>query len=72
MNTPQAMTFSLAFDPFGKLVVTLADGTQHSHAVVVRAFPIAAPNQSVSILSAEGKELVWVDDPSCYPPTNRP
>jgi hypothetical protein len=69
MNTPQAMTFSLAFDPFGKLVVTLADGTQHSHAVVVRAFPIAAPNQSVSILSAEGKELVWVDDP-CVLPAN--
>jgi hypothetical protein len=53
--------FTLAFDPFGKLVVTLADGTQHVGAVAVRAFPIAAPEQSISILSAEGKELVWIE-----------
>jgi hypothetical protein len=53
--------FSLAFDAFGKLVVTLADGTQHVGAVVARAFPIAAPDQVISILSAEGKELAWVE-----------
>lgn len=67
MSATQAVSFTLAFDPFGKLVVTLADGTQHVNAVVVRAFPIAAPEQSVSILSAEGKELVWVDDPRQLP-----
>ena len=59
--------FTLALDAFGKLVLTLADGTQHVGAVAVRAFPIAAPQQSVSILSAEGKELVWVDDPTALP-----
>jgi len=59
MNT--AMLFTLAFDPFGKLVVTLADGSQHIGAVVARAFPIATPDECISILSAEGKELVWVE-----------
>jgi hypothetical protein len=54
-------TFTLALDAFGKLVLTLADGTQHVGAVAVRAFPIAAPQQSISILSAEGKELVWIE-----------
>jgi hypothetical protein len=54
--------FTLAFDPFGKLVVTMADGTQHVGAVVARAFPIATPNQCISILSAEGKELAWVEN----------
>ncbi|WP_333842619.1 cyanophycin metabolism-associated DUF1854 family protein [Limnohabitans sp.] len=54
--------FSLAFDAFGKLVVTLADGTQHVGAVVARAFPIASPTQSISVLSAEGKELAWVEN----------
>ena len=54
--------FSLAFDAFGKLVVTLADGTQHVGAVVARAFPIASPEQSISVLSAEGKELAWVEN----------
>jgi hypothetical protein len=51
----------LTFDPFGKLVVTLADGSQHVGAVVARAFPIATPDQCISILSAEGKELAWVE-----------
>jgi hypothetical protein len=59
MNT--AMPFTLALDPFGKLVVTLADGSQHIGAVVARAFPIATPDECISILSAEGKELVWVE-----------
>ncbi len=36
--------FSLAFDAFGKLVVTMADGTQHVGALVARAFPIATPD----------------------------
>ena len=55
------MAFKLHQDAFGKLVLTLADGTQHVGVVVVRAFPIAAAEQSISILSNEGKELAWVD-----------
>lgn len=63
--------FSLAFDAFGKLVVTLADGTQHVGALVARAFPIAAPDQAISILSAEGKELAWVDNLNDLPTQER-
>lgn len=63
--------FTSAFDPFGKLVVTLADGTQHVGAVAVRAFPIAAPQQSISILSAEGKELVWIESLDALPQNER-
>jgi hypothetical protein len=29
--------------------------------VPVRAFPIAAPGEGLSLLSAEGHELVWID-----------
>lgn len=71
MSDVKPVAFTLSFNAFGKLVVTLADGTQHTHAVVVRAFPIAAPKQSVSILSAEGKELVWIDDPTALPPNEQ-
>ena len=63
--------FTSAFDPFGKLVVTLADGTAHVGAVAVRAFPIAAPQQSISILSAEGKELVWIESLDALPQNER-
>jgi hypothetical protein len=55
------IAFKLHQDPFGKLVLTLADGNQHVGVVVVRAFPIATAEQSISILSSEGKELAWVD-----------
>lgn len=57
-----SVSFQLNRDPFGKLIVTLPDGSQHPGAVVVRAFPIAQPQRSISILSPEGKELVWIDD----------
>jgi hypothetical protein len=63
--------FTLAFDSFGKLVVTLPDGTQHVGAVAARAFPIAAPQQSISILSAEGKELVWIESLDALPENER-
>ncbi len=71
MSAPMTVAFTLAFDPFGKLVVTLADGTQHVGAVVARGFPIAAPDESISILSAEGKELAWVDRLSDLPAQER-
>ena len=64
-------TFTLALDPFGKLVLTFADGTQHVGTVAVRAFPIAAPQQSISILSADGKELVWIESLDTLPDNER-
>jgi hypothetical protein len=63
--------FSLEFDVFGKLVVTMADGTQHVGALVARAFPIATPDQCISILSAEGKELAWVENINDLPAKER-
>lgn len=62
MNAVLKEAFTLVFDPFGHLTITLADGTQHKGVVVARAFPIAAPHQNISILSAEGKELAWVEN----------
>jgi Domain of unknown function (DUF1854) len=63
--------WSLSFNPLGELVVRLADGSLHTRAVAVRAFPIAQPDRSISILSAEGKELVWIDDLATVSATNQ-
>ena len=71
MSEATTLDFSLAFDPFGKLVVTLADGTVHVGAVAARAFPIATPDHCISILSAEGKELVWVENLNDLPANER-
>ncbi len=45
----------------GRLVLILADGTRHESVVPVRAFPIAAPLQGLSLVCADGKEALWVD-----------
>lgn len=71
MSDAMTVDFSLAFDPFGKLVVSLADGTEHVGAVVARAFPIATPDHCISILSAEGKELAWVENLNDLPANER-
>lgn len=57
----QRREFDLRCSPMGVWSVQLDDGNVHDRVVVVRAFPIAAPTEAVSILSAEGRELVWID-----------
>lgn len=54
------MNLQLQRNPFGRLVLTLADGTAHEGVVPVRAFPLAAPDEGVSLVSTEGHELAWV------------
>ena len=55
------MSFRLQRDAFGRLVFTGADGVAHVGVVPVRAFPIAAPGEGLSLLNAEGHELAWVE-----------
>jgi hypothetical protein len=52
--------FELQRNSFGRLVLTLPDGTVHEGVVPVRAFPLAAPAEGVSLVSAEGREVAWV------------
>jgi len=57
MQTPD---YSLSRNPFGRLVLTQADGTSHEGVVPVRAFPIAAPDDGVGMMSTDGRELAWI------------
>ncbi len=47
-------------DHFGKLVFTDEQGVAHVGTVPVQAFPIDAPGENVSLLSADGHELVFI------------
>lgn len=47
-------------DTHGRLVLVLADGSRHAAVVPVRAFPIAAPQQGLSLMATDGKEVLWV------------
>ena len=52
---------NLTRNSFGRLELTLDDGTRHVGVTPVRAFPIAAPGEGISIVSAEGREVGWID-----------
>jgi hypothetical protein len=58
-------------DAHGRLVLTLPDGTQHSGVVPVRAFPLAAPQEGLSLVGPNGHELVWLDRFDALPETVR-
>lgn len=53
--------WTLERDAFGHLGLLLR-GERHEAVVPVRAFPIAAPEQGVSIISRDGHELVWIEE----------
>jgi hypothetical protein len=52
--------FQLTRNAAGRLVYTREDET-HEGVVPVRAFPIAAPDECLSLISREGHELAWID-----------
>ena len=53
--------FQLQRDSFGRLVLTTADGERHEGVTPVRAFPIAAPDEGISLINYEGHEVGWAD-----------
>ena len=52
---------TLRRDAFNRLVLTDAEGREHPGVVVVRAFPIGAPEEGISLLDADGHELAWIE-----------
>lgn len=51
----------LSRDAFGRLVLTGADGQTLVGLVPVRAFPLVAPEESVALMAADGREVAWID-----------
>ena len=50
----------LSRNAFGRLVLTDAAGREHVGVTPVRAFPIAAPQEGLSLVGPDGHELAWV------------
>jgi hypothetical protein len=53
--------FQLSRNAFGRLVFRAADGAAHEGVMPVRAFPIAAPETGIALLSVDGHELAWIE-----------
>ncbi|MCW5655716.1 DUF1854 domain-containing protein [Hydrogenophaga sp.] len=54
-------------DNFGQLVFTDARGTEHAGVAPVRAFPVSAPDEGLSLVGADGHELLWLERLSTLP-----
>ena len=52
--------FGLSRDSFGRMVLIDAEGMRHVDVTPVRAFPTTDPQHWISIVSAEGHELVCI------------
>ena len=58
-------------DQRGLWQATLADGSVHDSVTVVRAFPIRAPEESISVIDHEGHVLCWIEHVSALNETVR-
>lgn len=61
-------TFELTRNSFGHLILTTVDGVVHEGVSPVRAFPVQAPEDGISLLNIDGKEVAWIDVISDLPP----
>jgi len=61
----------LSRNPFGKLVMIDAQGVEHVGVVPVRAHPITAPDEGISLVGTDGHELAWIDRLSAVPAEQR-
>jgi len=55
------MSTDLQRDALGHWVWTDAQGQRHEQVVVVRAYPVTAPDLGVGVMDAEGHELAWFE-----------
>ena len=65
------VNFQIHCDNFGRLVLIDAEGIRHEGVTPVRAFPIAAPDEGLSLINFEGHEVGWVDHVADLPPAIR-
>lgn len=61
----------LAFDAHGRLVLRLADGRVLEDVTAVRAFPLSAPDEGISLVGRDGRELCWIESPAGLDPASR-
>ena len=63
--------FQLERHSSGQLLLIDEQGGQHLGVLAVRAFPLAAPDEGISLIDSEGHELAWLERLSVLPPALR-
>lgn len=70
-STDASHDWRLVRQPDGRLDLIDGRGDRHVDVDVLRAFPISAPAESVSIVAADGHELAWIDTLAAVEPELR-
>lgn len=63
--------FTLTRNLAGRLQLTTHDGMIHDGVIPVRAFPIAAPEEGLSLVGSSGHELAWIPNLADVPESTR-
>ncbi|MBI3285218.1 MAG: DUF1854 domain-containing protein [Burkholderiales bacterium] len=63
--------FQLSRNAYGKLLMRNEAGEVHEGVSPVRAFPIQSPDQGISMVLSDGREVAWIDHLSDLPETTR-
>ncbi|MGY6273615.1 cyanophycin metabolism-associated DUF1854 family protein [Achromobacter denitrificans] len=53
--------FQLRRNAYGRLEFQGADGAIHEGVIPVRAFPISEPARGLSLVTGDGRELLWIE-----------
>jgi hypothetical protein len=61
----------LTRNDLGQLTLKLDDGMTHVGIVPVRAYPLSAPDEGLSLMNTDGHEVLWIDRLSALPATWR-
>ncbi|OWQ90284.1 hypothetical protein CDN99_12990 [Roseateles aquatilis] len=62
---------SLARNAFGRLMLIDALGQTHENVTPVRAHPLSAPDEGVSLVGTDGHEIAWIDHVDQLPHAQR-
>ena len=57
----------LTRNDLGQLTLTMDDGSTHVGIVPVRAYPLSAPDEGLSLMNTDGHEVLWIDRLSALP-----
>lgn len=71
MTTTTTPILELRRNAHGRLVLRLEDGIEHEAVTPVRAFPIAAPGEGLSLVGSDGHELAWLPRLDALPAAQR-
>ncbi len=61
----------LSRNAFGRLELVDAAGLRHEGVSPVRAHPISAPDEGISLVGTDGHELAWIERLSALPSADR-